>query len=444
MLFFSILGFVLFFGLIGTVMEWRGVSIFVSVLNLLCLVVYLMLLFSSFGTSFDIFSTIFSFQLQHHNYQNANISAENAIFREMERNYNCCGVAGPADYSKKSGLLELFVGKLAVPAWINSHDFQIYQDIVSTPSPLDLNPITTVIPTIQSSNDVDVDGSVIRIRPDGTGGESVVTCEGSCDGLTININDPAPQPTSPPTTKVVYVTPTKKTRQPRTRPWPYTGMIGEKWPWYMGPKPKGQECDRPDGMCVPRDMDLIAGRKRRAVPDNLRVYNNIKFIVPDERIEFANFSVPDSCCVKKSQFCGLKNTFSYKLPKFSNPPDINRLYPGLPNDTLGNMSTSESVNDHDEEKNSSENIHINGCYKKFQFSEILSFTELKSYFTYPLILLLIISVFQILFSVSLCIKPSGNLGPPKVEKSRRSGLNRRNQNFSHGYGRHPVPVSQVL
>ena len=60
-------------------------------------------------------------------WKSANISAENFIFRQYERNNNCCGVKGPGDYSTSNELLKLMVGKLALPAWLRSHGFPVHQ-----------------------------------------------------------------------------------------------------------------------------------------------------------------------------------------------------------------------------------------------------------------------------------------------------------------------------
>ena len=60
-------------------------------------------------------------------WKSANISAENFIFRQFERNNNCCGVKGPGDYSTSNELLKLMVGKLALPAWLRSHGFPVHQ-----------------------------------------------------------------------------------------------------------------------------------------------------------------------------------------------------------------------------------------------------------------------------------------------------------------------------
>ena len=72
----------------------------------------------------------------------------------------------------------------------------------------------------------------------------------------------------------------------------------------MGPEPKNNRC--PTGDCT-------AARFRREDRERKNPFKSVKFqdyklIVPTEVI-FGDFPVPDSCCVQKSRYCGLKNNF---------------------------------------------------------------------------------------------------------------------------------------
>ena len=152
--FFGLSCLFLVLSLIFTSLEWRKLSITISVFNFVLFSGYIVLFLGLSSTTFDVFEPLFSFRLQHHNYQrngyirtlsdwttapstnhqlenmarkSKNISAANFIFREYERKNNCCGIKGPGDYSKSNELLKLLVGKSALPAWLRSHGFTVHQ-----------------------------------------------------------------------------------------------------------------------------------------------------------------------------------------------------------------------------------------------------------------------------------------------------------------------------
>ena len=281
--------------------------------------------------------------------------------------------------------MKLLSGEQTAPAWLRAYNFHIYIETPTMAPPL--------IPTPPSPNStVDQNGNLLEndvFEQDGT----IIQCE----GCTINLGPSiaptvATQPPTPTTNNYV----TKQTRPRRTRPWPYHGMVQDepKWPWFMGPPPEGIKCENPP---CKLNTNWFRRRKRRQAPppmppgmgsptvmptpkpDNLDKFGLVSFIMPPG-LEFGDFPVPESCCAVESQYCGLKNDFSYNeppVPVYPNFTNFNMTL--LENYTTPEVAPIEPIID---------NIFTQGCYTKFQTAEILKSTQLDHY-------LLFYSVFNI-------------------------------------------------
>ena len=67
--FFGLSSLLLVLSLIFTSLEWRKLSITISVLNLIFVAGYVCLFLAMSASTFDVFEPLFAFKLQHHNYQ---------------------------------------------------------------------------------------------------------------------------------------------------------------------------------------------------------------------------------------------------------------------------------------------------------------------------------------------------------------------------------------
>lgn len=232
----------------------------------------------------------------------------------------------------------------------------------------------------------------------------------NCSGCTININEiqptnqPQPQPTPP---KPTGRTTTLATRRSKTPPWPY----GDKWPWYMGPEPANNRCEKPN----PRDC--IASRFRRDGPlFKTALFQNIKLIVPSNVPTFGKYPVPDSCCVERTPYCGLKNDYSLLV--------TTRMY----NTTSMNTTdwNSTTIMPQLPVETSSNNIYTQGCYRGL--GKVLSDLDWTVYFIFACAICTLDFMLLTLFGILLCCHS------PKQNVSRRQVQ----------YGRKKVPVSQRL
>lgn len=77
--FFGLSSFLLVLSLIFTSLEWRKLSITISVFNFVLLSGYICLFLGLSSTTFDVFEPLFAFRLQHHNYQRKCYSVTNII-----------------------------------------------------------------------------------------------------------------------------------------------------------------------------------------------------------------------------------------------------------------------------------------------------------------------------------------------------------------------------
>ena len=192
--------------------------------------------------------------------------------------------------------------------------------------------------------------------------------------------------------------------------------------------------------------------------------------------------MPDSCCVEETEFCGLSNSFLYQSPPMPPKPvmpnDVSSTSPvdpfspinpnffpsgpnfqNLPNaqnsffqsnssssnttvlsvtpsttissttvsatSLTANFSTSVPATT-TTLKTEHENIHIQGCYKRFGIASVISRLEIEFYIFIPISLAALNHFLQILFSICLCITPPAD------------------QKYSNHYGRRPIKVSGIL
>ena len=203
---------------------------------------FCLLLFATFGISFDVVEQIFKLQLQYSSYQISASSREWIALQALQQSYNCCGISGPGDYTESSAVVSWLVGTDVAPNWILDYDFT-----VDKPKPVP----TALIPTVTTPSG--------PVEPRGKDGSRVVNYAAgdlpaiNCSSCTINLHQP-PSPTTPTTFSPTTTTLDPRNRRTGTPPWPYGR---KKWPWFMGPPPKNNECNDPN----PRNC--VAARFRR-------------------------------------------------------------------------------------------------------------------------------------------------------------------------------------
>ena len=206
---------------------------------------------------------------------------------------------------------------------------------------------------------------------------------------------------------------TSLSTSPRTPPWPY-----KKWPWFMGPPPKGLNCEHGD----PRKCRM--GRFRRQVENMKKIsFLDFNLLVP-QNVQMGKFPVPDFCCEKVEKFCGLKNDFDFFKPIVPKYNETVKVINSTWNETQTPVSDFEFETNFEPEivKN---NIFVRGCDPGL--SDVLSAIGSKATFTFLTSISVITFFLSFLFGILSCFCQ------PKPEKP--SFVN---------YGRQKVPVSRRL
>ena len=164
----------------------------------------------------------------------------------------------------------------------------------------------------------------------------------------------------------------------------------------------------------------------------------MRLIVPDH-VEFGKHPVPDSCCVDRTKYCGLKNDFLRHKPVFVNSTGNFTGTGGIPGFrhqfNISNINSTTPTPTTPPLPAYVENIFIQGCYPGV--GDILAKVEAKLIFQSATVFLILDFFLMFLFSVLLC---SGCPSKPTPTGGNfpRSGLSR-------GYRENPTyPISQIL
>mgnify|MGYP000404991069 CR=1 FL=1 len=139
--------------------EIRVLSAMVSFMTLaLSGITTLFLLSALYFDQFDIMKEIALFQMQYVAYQYKNTSMEILSFSALQEKNQCCGIAGPGDYTTNSQIVTFLTGDDVAPNWILDHGFAVDRP---KPVPTQLTPPGQTPPT--GVTDAPGDNKVIAI-----------------------------------------------------------------------------------------------------------------------------------------------------------------------------------------------------------------------------------------------------------------------------------------
>ena len=156
-----------------------------------------------------------------------------------------------------------------------------------------------------------------------------------------------------------------------------------------------------------------------ARPGNIDTFGLVSFIMPPG-VRFGDFPVPESCCAEPSEYCGLRNNFSYQKPTIP-------IYTNITTFNATDNFTDIEPSFTEPEEPIVDNIFTRGCYQKFETAKVLQETSLEKYLMFFSIFHIVLYFLFLLFTLLLYCDCS-------LEEPQR---------YSQRYGR-PVKISRTL